>query len=243
MMNSRGAGGESALFSALESSMADIISKVVEAVKNYLTYMTWSKLLLIVGSGITVVLLTTSWEKRADLYSIMRADKFTASNVVLKSVSPQTKEDIKTYVNSDPNVVAMQVLSTDWSTMVRNTVFFYSKRRELQQDFELFYDNKKAPTAIMPLNDVEQNNRMIRIINQVFVCVPITAEIQRNVPSSAKYAKQICSVTVPPRYGDMVGYITIWLAEPLDENNIDYYHNLARILSNEIYKRDIVRRP
>lgn len=223
--------------------MADVITKLVEAAKNLLNFMTIKKLALLLATGAVGIILTLSWEKRGEVWATLKADKFSSVDAILVSLTTPSQEMLKGFVNSDPNLVAVQILKTDFNRLIRDTIFFYSEKRELQQDFEIFRENKKAPTPLMAVNEVEQNTRMIAIINQQFVCVELTPGILQSLPSVTKYAKQICSISVPPRYGEMVGYITFYLQEPLDANSIEYYHNLARQLADEIYKKDIVRRP
>lgn len=223
--------------------MADLISKVVEAAKSLLGFMTWGKLILLLFTGMVTIVLILSYEKRGEVWTTLKADKFDSSDYILTSLTMPTKEMLKLYAASDPNIAAVQVLRTDFNKMIRDTVFFYSKHREFQQEFENFHENKKSPTAVMAMNEVEQNTRMIAIINQRFICVPLTPSILKSMPTAPKYSQQVCSISVPPRYGDMVGYLTLWMVTPVDDSSIDYYHNLARILANEIYNKDIVRRP
>lgn len=224
--------------------MVDVLTKVVEAAKNLLGFMNIQKLFILLITGLVAIALLITFERRvayADaIAGIFKTEK---SEYVLASLTMPTKDSLKSYVSSDPHIVAIQVLRTDFETMTRDTIFFHSKRRELQQDFETFHDNKKAPTPVFPQHDEQQQKRMVSMINQYFVCVPPTASIVNNVPSAAKHAALLCSVSIPPWYGKPIGYITLWLANPIEPDVADYYHSLVRQLSEEIYKKDVVRRP
>lgn len=227
-------------------NVVDTISKLIEAAKNLLSFLTLSKLAMLLIAGIIGIFLFVLFERRAAFSeyadAMLKASRFDSANLVLIKLSVDSEASLKNYVISDPNIAAIQVVTTDVPRMNKDTVFFHSKRRELQQDFETFRDNKKSPTQLLEQGDTDENLRFIAIINQEFVCVPPTTKMVQALPSVGKYAKQVCSISVPPRFGDMVGFVNFYLVEPLDGSNKGYYHHLARLVADAIYKRDIVRR-
>lgn len=225
--------------------MVDIFAKVVEALKNLLNYMTLGKLMMTIMCGIVFLLGTMVWENRQTAVksvTSMMADKPGSTDFVLATISEQSKATIHKYIDGDMNIAAFQVVGTDFIKLTKNSAFFTAKSREFQRDFEMFQEGKMANSPLMTMNDEVNNLRIIAIMNQQFVCVPLTPAMLRSIPSAPKYAKQVCSLSVPPRYGDMVGWLTFWMREEMSKEDLDYYLNLARFLASEIYKRDILPR-
>lgn len=219
--------------------MVDVFAKAVEALKSFLNYMTPGKLLMCIVCGICFLMGTIVWENRQPMVSSMLANKPGSTDFVLETISDTSKTVIQKYIAGDPNIVAFQVIGTDFIKLTKNSAYFTAKSREFQREFEAFQEGKIANSPLMTMNDEVNNLRIIAIMNQQFVCVPLTPGILRSLPNSPKYAKQICSLSVPPRYGDMVGYLTLWMRDEISKEDEDYYRNLARFLASEIYKRDI----
>lgn len=222
--------------------MVDIFAKVVEILQRFLNYMTPGKFIMAVMCGIVTLLGTMVWENRqpmATSVTSMLASKPGSTDFIISGISDESKATIQKYISGDPNIVAFQVVGTDFVKLTKNSVYFTAKSKELQLSFESFQEGKLANSPIMTMNDDENNLRIIAIMNQQFVCVPLTPAILRNIPQAPKYAKQICSLSVPPRYGDMVGFLVVWMREEIAAEDAEYYRNLARFLANEIYRRDI----
>jgi hypothetical protein len=223
----------------MTEAIADIIVKLVDALKKFLNYMTLGKLGMLIALMLLTAMSVAFWENRPIIYGTITAgDKFSAD--VIPPLSEPTKTSIKNIVDRHSNIVAVQILKTDFRNNVRDTVHFYSEIKQLQQEYEGYESSKINSSQIFQTGDTEQNERMIKIIEQEFVCVPVPDNILMMMPSSQKYAQQLCSISVPPRYGKMVGYINIWLSTPIDRQHIPYYKGLARSISDEVYDRDVM---
>lgn len=219
--------------------MVDMFVKGVEALKSFLNFMTPGKLVMCLVCGLCFLLGTIVWENRQPMVTSMLANKPGSTDFVLEHISDKSQAIIHKYIDGDYNIAAFQVVGTDFMKLTKSSAFFTAKSREFQRDFEMFQETKVANSPLMVVNDEATNSRIIAIMNQQFVCVPLTPTLLRQLPNSPKYAKQICSLSVPPRYGDMVGYLTLWMRDEMNPEDAEYYRNLARFLANEIYKRDI----
>ena len=224
----------------MTDAIADIIAKLIDSLKKLFGFLTWGRiammLALLLLSGMSVAF----WENRPVIYSSITAgDKFSAE--VIPPLSEVTKTTLKNIVQRHTNIVALQVIKTDFRNNVRDTVFFNSEVSQLQLEYDFYHETKTTYMQLFTTGDVEQNERMIKIIEQDFVCVDIPHNILLMMPSAGKYAKQICSISVPPRYGKMVGYVNIWLIEPIERTHVPYYKGLARSISDEVYDRDVMQ--
>lgn len=232
--------GEEMVFSPLGTMekhvVPDIITKLVEVGKTLFGYLTWGRLMMLFVLTSFVGVSLAFWENRPVIYSALQAGKFQDGS--LKSIGVESQDTLKQFVNKDSNIIAMQVVSTDFKKFVRDTIFFYSDDRDMQREFEEYHEGKGSPTPVLSIGDEEQNSWLIAIINQEFVCVELPVSVLRSLPSAKRFAKQICSISVPPQYGKMVGYINVWMKEPLTKEDVPYYKTLARNVADEIYERD-----
>jgi hypothetical protein len=218
--------------------MADTIAKLADAAKTLLTILNWKRLGFLAATIILGLLTVGFWENRPMIYSSLSSVKFAEGTIA--ALSDASKSSIKTIVDRNTNIIALQVVQTDFRNNTRDTVYFYSEQSELQREFELFDANKIGSSPLFAAGETAQNDRLIAIIEQEFVCVDVPPNIVQMMPSATRFAAQLCSISVPPRHGKMVGYINVWMAKPIDRVHQPYYKSLARSVSDEIYDRDVL---
>ncbi len=218
----------------------EVITKLVDAGKNLFSYLSWGRIAMIAVLIALALATTAFWDNRPVIYKAISANKFGGDSTI-PELSEPTKVSIATVVDRHPNIVALQVVETIWRTNVRNTTYFYSDEAELTSDYSKMAKTKVSDTPIFVTGDKDGNDRLIAIIDQEFVCVAMPARLNELYPSANKNSKQVCSISVPPRYGMMVGYINVWLKEPIDRSQLPVYKHIARNLSDEIYNRDVLK--
>lgn len=218
--------------------MIDTIARLVENLQKLFSMMKWSHVAQIVSMVIMFTLGTAFWENRPTIYSAIVASRF--SNGVLENVSNTTKLTVKRIVNGDPNVIGLQVVSTDFRNNIRTNVYFYTKDTTMQAEFDESERARIAPLQLFVLSDKVNNDRLIGVIEQEFVCSDVPLKLASFIPNHIKSVRMICSISVPPRYGRMVGYVNLWLSVPADRDNLQEYKQIARSVSDEIYDRDVM---
>lgn len=206
----------------------------------FLKFVTWNKLaqlaVLLAMSGAALAF----WENRPVIYTAMSVGRFTDALIPIP-LSDTTQSMIKQVVDRSSNIVAVQVVQTDFRMNIRHGVHFYSDADELNDDYNRYQKTKVSESPLLITGDAENNDRIIGIMEQEFVCVNIPERVKKLVPVTTKYAKQLCSISVPPRYGKMVGWVSLWLAEPLDRGQVAEYKQVARSISDEVYDRDVIK--
>lgn len=224
----------------MTDAVADIIAKLIDSLKKLFSFLTWGRIAMMMVLLLLAGMTTAFWENRPVIYgSLTAGDKFSAE--VIPELSDSTKSSIRTIVQRHNNIVGIQVVKTDFRNNVHDTIFFHSEIERLQQEYDGYEISKTNSIQIFQTGNTDQNERMIKIIEQEFVCIEPTATMIMMIPSITTYVKQVCSISVPPRYGKMVGFVNILLTEPIDRENIPYYKGLARSISDEIYDRDVMK--
>ena len=229
----------------MTEAVANMIIKLIDALKKFISFLNPARMVILAFLMLFVVLGISFWENRQVVYNAVTSsvtasgDKFSAD--IIPPLQEPTKASIKNVVDRNQNIVAVQITRTDFRNNIRDTVHFYSDVQTLVNEFAYYEETKINYQQLFTVGDVDQNERMIKIIEQEFVCVDMPPNISMMMPSSTKYAKQICSISIPPRYGKMVGYVNVWLREPIGATAMPYYKNLARSISDEVYDRDVMK--
>ena len=218
---------------------ADVVDKLVGSTRKLLNFLSWGKLALLTALIAVGLLTIVIWENRQPIYtSLTSGEKYSAYDGI-PPLSTITTNFIQNVVDRQPNVIAVQVVEMDFRNNTRNTSFLYSKNDEITNEFQKYLTLKIGNPQLFATGQTDQNERLIKIMEQEFVCTPIPVNISEIIPSAPKHAKEICSISVPPRYGKMVGYINIWLEQPTTASTLVSYKSIARSISDEIYDRDV----
>jgi hypothetical protein len=170
-------------------------------------------------------------------------DTRTSSNVLSQSArklqgTEATKQDLQQLVDGDPNIVAVQLVSTDFEQNARKTLFLYADDPVLKAAVDTGIDSvsNSAPFFIY-FNEVN-NNRMIRLLSEEMYCYESKISyIAQLAPTLVGRAPWFCSIAIPPSKW-FAGYLNIYmLREPLPEEKNKLQFDLENI-SNRIYQRE-----
>ena len=197
----------------------------------------WDYIGLIVLAFLFVVLYIT-WDARQTLIQ-----RFVVSNIdtstPLITLSTTTKRAGYDLVNRYKFVVALQVVNVEWQTNSRSTAFFYSDLAEMQKIVDEGMKRKETPTPLLT-KDPDNNERFRRILSGQFSCTPIDKIIMTTViPGIEKFAKSVCSTSIPPYPGKFSGYINLYVDRiPSDEELTDI-ETVARTFSSDVFVKDV----
>lgn len=218
--------------------MKELVTSLIESGAKLFTYLTWSRVgmifaLLMMGLGTKFFL-----DNQPAIYTALSVARF-AENAIQVPPSEATRQTIKAVVDRSSTIVAVEIVQVDFRNNVRAGVWFYSDEQELQKSYDSYQHNKVSEAPLFIVGDAQNNDRIVNIMETELVCIDITPDIARKIPAAPKFAKQLCSISIPPDYGKMVGWLNFWVTEPIPRNLFAEYKQLARTLSAEIYKRDV----
>ena len=201
---------------------------------------TW-KLLAIISSLIAMVALGTfSFQKRQPIIEAIAGNKLFMKPVSgFTDPSWDTKKELTKFVDRNSLVVGVNVGRANFTANTRQSVFHYTKVEEVNKVLD------KTNELPFPLftDDSYHNSRLVQLINGQFICGPTKDSLAyTNHPIINSYAKSVCTVAVPPGFGDFVGWVNIFLSEEPTYQQMESLRTVAEEMARDIYERDVVRR-
>lgn len=155
-------------------------------------------------------------------------------------VNEPLSKELSTYVNSKidsiPVVNGIQVVKTETKRNVRYMIHAYQTDKELKKLFTTFMQDRITLEVPLFSNNFKQNLRTVKMMNHQFECVPYVDTLSYEyVPKSAKYITTVCSISIPPAYGEFRGILAVSLKRlPTDVEEIIIKEMLID-LSDRIY--------
>lgn len=152
-------------------------------------------------------------------------------------LSDKSKAFVSSKAQMIPKIKGIMVLSVDLSKNKRTTIYRKEFDPELKAAYNEFFD-KRNVTEFQPLfvrNDDKLNLRITRLINHEFVCSPYSESIAyKFVPTSRKMVTTICSIAVPPSFGEFSGMVSIFLPDEPTEEEKALLQILIKQIADEI---------
>lgn len=177
----------------------------------------------------------TFFEHRNDLIDATK--KFGAERVGISfKISNQSLLKIQDLVKNNNSIVGVVVIAADLRLNLKTVVAYegYDKNNN-----QIVSSDSLRHLAFFN-KSVDNNRQMVHMLDGDFFCLPFEHSqlkyVLFNTNSSATY---VCSVSLPPYYGNFSGFISVLLNAYPDLNLQLDLKNRIDILSTEIYLRDI----
>lgn len=218
--------------------MADFIAKFVDILAKLFTFMTLGRtgilaLLLLMG-GVTIAFL----DNKPQIYGAISLGRLNDAPIP-DTIKKETQLSLVSVVDRYENIVGVEVIQITLRRNTRRGIYFYSDQPPLLKGYENYQKNKAQDTPLFVTGDTEVNDRLAAIIEQEMICVELPKNTIKAIPISAAYVKAMCSLSIPPDFGKLAGWLNIWLKEPIDKTAYSEYKQVMRALSSEIYRRDV----
>lgn len=203
----------------------------------FLSKLSWEKIAQIAVFFLVLFSAWLAYVTRDDISRMLIAGKY-EKTVPLQKLSKRTIEELDSTINKFDAISAISINSIDFRTNTRQIVYFSTNNRNLRE----IYNRYEVEGIIHPLfgNNTEINKRIIELINGEFICskyIPILGGI--SVPESKEYIDTVCSSSIPPYYGKIVGTINIYLKREPSKEEIDQVRFLSKSLSAFVYSKEL----
>ena len=180
------------------------------------------------------------YENRNHIYAslnISRTQELARS--VKITVSRENREYIEDRVKRSDLIIAAQVIEIDFPKNARRSSFMFTDSDELQAYYQEYLKDKITDDPLLT-NLESENVRLARLINGEFFCLPIEQTVAgRMLPAVHRYVTTICSVSVPPVYGQFSGYVNIYLKRIPSETDLAQIRSMMYDVSARIYATDM----
>jgi hypothetical protein len=133
-------------------------------------------------------------------------------------------------------VNGIQVVRVDLKRNVRYIVYARFTDPRLMNLYTNFSQSRITIEIPVFTDDDVQNARVIRLMNHEFDCTPYKNTLSyKLVPESAKYATTVCSISIPPAFGEFRGMLALTLSREPTELEMDMIRTLLKTLSDKVY--------
>lgn len=198
-------------------------------------------ILLVVGTGIWSIINIEKVNFAVHALTLKARDSgMYSSGDSLKYLSKDSKSALKTLVEKSPNIAAIQVVNIDFKRNERYTTYFVSSNELFLREFA-DYQKSKSKNTVLFGDDEQANDRLVRIINNNFICDPYSNTIAAKAyPQTGEHVEKVCTMSVPPFIGHFVGYINVHLYNELSKAEEDALKLTVSTIASSIYQRDVI---
>jgi len=185
------------------------------------------KAIIIILIAMNVYLGVTSYVKVSSKYTPAPIPVLTEEN----------KANLNKYAENIRNFVGIFVVSTDIQSNSTQVVYMNILDPVVNSVFSSFI-NDKAISNTEPLfvkNGDNINSRLVSLINHEFVCTSFADTISsRFLPEIASYVSVVCSISIPPSFGEFNGMINVYLNKQPTAEDIDIIRSGMREMSQQL---------
>lgn len=151
------------------------------------------------------------------------------------SVAPSIRNEIDLSVRKNDDIVGIQVVTINFQKNIRLETYMSIDDPILQSIYDKFVATSVIDTPLF--DETELNNqRVLRLINGEFVCVPFEqTPAFKYGPAAKQYVKNVCAIGIPPyNLAEFSGILTIYLNKDIKDLNKEELFFFARNLSLSI---------
>ena len=215
------------------------IASSVDTIKEFLSVLTWIKLLQLVTFLFIIGLAWATYENKELIYGYASQKRIDPETHHVHKLSEKTTAEIQTVINKSELIIGVGVFIADFQRNVRVKIYQSLDVPELAQIYSKFTDNKVSELPLFT-DDVANNKHIVSLINGEFICRPFhDTLISKFVPQAATYEKMICTSGIPASYGRFTGIIAIYLNRVATPDEIDQLRSLGRTMATSIFDRDL----
>jgi hypothetical protein len=149
-------------------------------------------------------------------------------------------KDVTSYINNEmyklPLINGVQVVKVDLERNVRYIVYAHHTNPKLQDLYATF--SKARITLEIPVFTLDdmQNARIVRLMNHEYDCTPFKNTLSyKFVPESSQYITTVCSISIPPAFGEFRGLLAVTLSKEPNDLEKEQVRIFLEDTSNKIY--------
>lgn len=207
--------------------------------------LSFSKIAQVFVLTLILVLAWFSWSYRTTLYSNARVTAISDVNepIIIETSLKSQKYIENILARSKDTIAGIQILNVNFTQNSRTTSYFGITDEKLKNAVDYYLARKVSSTPLFN-SDVENNKRVVELINGNFICYNFNDTFAAIAYSGARgHISVICSTSIPPYYGQFSGYLNIYLKKPVSVAEVEFMKQLSKEISLMIYENDIIKTP
>lgn len=133
------------------------------------------------------------------------------------------------------NIIGVQVIKINLQDNTRRIVYSKYSDPQITKLHRSFVENSVTIEVPVFTKDEINNSRIIRIINNEFVCTPFKETMSyKYAPEASEKVSAVCALSVPPSYGKFLGIIGIFFVKEPSVEEKDATRILLKTLSESL---------
>jgi hypothetical protein len=206
--------------------------------QRFLEKLTWTK---IIQMTVLFFVMFSAWivfQARNDIALGIKNYRFDKYATPLHQLSKKTSEELEKTVTQKDIVNSISVEVIDFRTNTKYVSYLFTNVKDLK-DIYAKYDFQTSEQPLFT-NNANQNKIIINLINGEFICTKYSTTANGiSMPESKDYISTVCSNSIPPYYGKIVGIVSIYLKRDPTPEEVDQIRILTRNLSIMIYDKEL----
>lgn len=222
--------------------MTNLVDKISDTYK-FLNVLTWKKLIQLLAFVCIMGLTWALYENREVIYGFASQKRIDTASTLSRDLSKVSKVHINAVAEKSEIIAGIAIMVADFQKNQR--ILVYSYFPDSQVDLKKIYATYAATYLGDPplfSDNVEDNKKLVALINGEFVCIPYEKTLsQRLAPSTGEFIKYSCANGIPASYGRFTGIITLYLTREPKTDEIEQLRLVTKTLSTLIYEKDLNR--
>lgn len=217
----------------------DLLKKVLPLLGKILTWISFTRVLLLALFSAALIISITLFEQRSFLLDVDPKIKTPIPNIREIELNQELKTAIKNLVDKNSLIVFAAVVNTNISINQRETFFFYTDSIMGNILYEKSVNEHGKSHLLFTSSEIE-NKQIVELMNSKFACHPYEETLNMKLsPEGKSIAPIICRVALPPYYGSFKGYVTLGISRKMSESEIENIKFESIKLANTIFAKNV----
>lgn len=211
--------------------------EVVAFLNDMVDALTWKRFWLLTLLGTVMIALLLVFDNRTTIFNAAFGGKSVKEIDVPWQVTQQTKNELIT-LSKQENIAGVMLTEVNLKKNRRIVKFWHTQNPEFKKEVDAVLSTL-LPQAFFD-TDKQNNEQMLKVLNNEFVCSPMKQTIFGRFDVMGKYKiDTVCRLSVPPYVGEFAGMISLWMKRPPTAAEIEALKIELSRVSIELYLRDI----
>lgn len=157
------------------------------------------------------------------------------SLVINAGLSKNSVNKITNGVEKSQLIEGVIIVSVDLQRNMRHSVYTMIKDPNIQSIYDKFANGAISIEVPFFTGDETHDKRLIRVINNEFVCSPFKETIAyKYAPQAAEKITTVCAISIPPSYGEFKGIVGLYLRKVPSDIEKDQLRIYIKDMSEDV---------
>lgn len=200
---------------------------------NLIKSLSWTKVAELAVLIVLLIAALTFYENRQAVYDTIGASSLMDHSAAIV-VTEKTKSELENMIDRSKIILGVHVAEVSFIKNTRHTAYLHIDDPILKKAFEAYFKSKMSDAPALTALEGD-NTRLVRLVNNEFVCVPYKDTIGYTLVGGGDNVGMACSVAIPPYYGKFRGYITAFVSKEISTTELSQVRIVLQVMAMNIY--------